>query len=75
MVNVRFFGFRSNEATAETRKSEIEQTPQSRFFDMFEQSGSGWFWATDADGRMTYLSEYLADFFGQGAGETVVLQP
>lgn len=65
MVNVRFFGFRSNDATAETRKPETEHTPQSRFFDMFEQSGSGWFWATDADGRMTYLSEYLADFFGQ----------
>jgi diguanylate cyclase (GGDEF)-like protein/PAS domain S-box-containing protein len=31
----------------------------------FEESGRGWFWSTDADGRLTYLSESICDKLGQ----------
>jgi diguanylate cyclase (GGDEF)-like protein len=27
----------------------------------YEQSGRGWFWATDADGRISYISQPIAD--------------
>lgn len=29
--------------------------------DSFEEAGLGWFWATDAEGRLTYLSEKATD--------------
>lgn len=32
----------------------------SRFVEEFERSGAGWFWETDADGALTYVSEPLA---------------
>jgi len=33
----------------------------------FEQTGQGWFWATDSAGRLTYLTESLAISLGAGA--------
>lgn len=30
----------------------------------FEESGRGWFWSTDADGRVTYLSDSIGDKLG-----------
>ncbi len=30
----------------------------------YEESGRGWFWATDADGRLTYLSGSVGDVMG-----------
>ncbi len=30
----------------------------------FEESGRGWFWSTDADGRLTYISEVVCTLFG-----------
>ena len=29
----------------------------------YEQSGLGWFWSTDADGNLSYVSEYIAKSF------------
>jgi diguanylate cyclase (GGDEF)-like protein len=40
--------------------AEWEASKATRFVSMFEQSGRGWFWETDADGRLTYVSEQLA---------------
>jgi diguanylate cyclase (GGDEF)-like protein len=34
-----------------------------RFVDEFENSGRGWFWETDADGTLSYVSQQLADDF------------
>ena len=43
--------------------SEGEQA--ARFVADFEQSGSGWFWESNADGLLTYVSEVLADYLGR----------
>ncbi|HMT43176.1 MAG TPA: EAL domain-containing protein [Chakrabartia sp.] len=40
----------------------------------FEQSGRGWFWQTDEDGRLTYLSEASIRKLGR-AEETVIGMP
>lgn len=37
--------------------------------DEFEQAGIGWIWATDAEGRLIYLSESAADKLGRPASE------
>jgi len=36
-----------------------------------EQSGQGWFWATDADGALTYLTESIAEVLQPG-GDTLL---
>ena len=35
----------------------------------YEESGLGWFWETDAEGRVTYLSSPISDLFGKTADE------
>ena len=35
----------------------------------FEQSGRGWFWSTDADGRITYISESVCELLGRSLPE------
>ncbi|WP_246427073.1 putative bifunctional diguanylate cyclase/phosphodiesterase [Sphingopyxis panaciterrulae] len=35
----------------------------------YEESGRGWFWSTDADGRLTYISEAVAALMGRSGGE------
>ena len=35
----------------------------------FEESGRGWFWSTDIEGRITYLSESICDKLGKGFDE------
>src|SRR5205814_8783534 len=34
-----------------------------RFIDEFENSGRGWFWETNAEGTLSYVSRQLADDF------------
>src|SRR3546814_5704005 len=31
----------------------------------YEESGRGWFWSTDAEGRLTYISEAVAALMGR----------
>ena len=38
-----------------------------RFVSEFEQSGRGWFWETNADGALTYVSDQLAEDFTRPA--------
>ncbi len=38
---------------------------RERILDEFEQAGIGWIWATDRDGRISYLSPMAADALGQ----------
>jgi diguanylate cyclase (GGDEF)-like protein/PAS domain S-box-containing protein len=33
----------------------------------YESSGAGWFWETDSEGRVTYLSPQVAELFGKTA--------
>jgi diguanylate cyclase (GGDEF)-like protein len=42
-----------------------------RFVADFEASGRGWFWETNADGALTYVSEPLASHLGLGAAELI----
>lgn len=37
--------------------------------DELERTGLGWFWASDADGRLTYLSAAFADRLGTAIEE------
>lgn len=37
----------------------------------FEESGRGWFWSTDADGRVTYLSDSVCELLGRPASELI----
>ena len=37
----------------------------ARFVADFEQSGNGWFWESNADGLLTYVSDVLADYLGR----------
>ena len=40
----------------------------------FEQSGQGWFWSTDRDGRITYISETVGKALGTSA-EAILGEP
>jgi diguanylate cyclase (GGDEF)-like protein len=42
-----------------------------RFVGDFEASGRGWFWETNADGSLTYVSEPLATHLGLAAAELI----
>jgi diguanylate cyclase (GGDEF)-like protein/PAS domain S-box-containing protein len=35
----------------------------------YEESGRGWFWATDSDGRITYITETVARLMGRNSGD------
>ncbi|MGB5078532.1 MAG: EAL domain-containing protein [Sphingorhabdus sp.] len=37
----------------------------------FEESGRGWFWSTDAEGRITYLSDSVCEILGKQSAELV----
>ncbi len=37
----------------------------------FEESGRGWFWSTDAEGRITYLSNSVCEILGRPASEII----
>jgi diguanylate cyclase (GGDEF)-like protein/PAS domain S-box-containing protein len=43
----------------------------TRFVAAFEQSGRGWFWETNADGALTYLSETMAEQLGRSGDELI----
>jgi diguanylate cyclase (GGDEF)-like protein len=48
---------------------EWEAQKARRFVIEFEQSGRGWFWETNADGALSYVSEQLAEDFDTPAAE------
>ncbi|QDZ07521.1 EAL domain-containing protein [Sphingomonas panacisoli] len=49
--------------------NEYQAQKAARFVAEFEQSGRGWFWETDADGALTYVSTQLADDLKRAASE------
>lgn len=48
-----------------------DHTCSSELVESFEEAGLGWFWATDAQGRLTYLSEGACGQLECGAGPAV----
>ena len=57
-----FSGQQRLAAEAETKKAR-------RFVDHFEESGRGWFWETNGEGRLAYASERFASQIGRAAGD------
>ncbi|GAA0277272.1 hypothetical protein GCM10009127_17570 [Alteraurantiacibacter aestuarii] len=45
---------------------QIDQAARLAMLDAFEENEIGWFWATDAENRLTYLSNSAAKKFGDG---------
>ncbi|WP_422062106.1 putative bifunctional diguanylate cyclase/phosphodiesterase [Sphingopyxis sp.] len=35
----------------------------------YEESGRGWFWATDSNGQLTYITDAVAQLMGRSSGE------
>ena len=46
--------------------AEWEALKACRFVEEYEESGRGWFWETNAEGRVTYLSASLVERLGGG---------
>ncbi|MCZ8320788.1 MAG: EAL domain-containing protein [Novosphingobium sp.] len=56
---------------------ELGQTEQERLMELardYEQSGLGWFWSSNAEGRLTYVSDCVAQVLG-GSAMSLVGQP
>ncbi len=51
--------------------NEYRAKKAARFVAEFEQSGRGWFWETDADGALTYVSSQLASDLGAGSDQLI----
>ncbi|QIK77956.1 EAL domain-containing protein [Sphingomonas piscis] len=49
----------------ERRRQQLDNEARkaTRFVDEFENSGQGWFWETNAEGTLSYVSQQLADDF------------
>ncbi|HEY0165336.1 MAG TPA: diguanylate cyclase, partial [Sphingomicrobium sp.] len=64
MVAFSVAGARSIIATGRKRlKLEVLARKSQCFVDEFENSGRGWFWETNAEGTLSYVSPQLADDF------------
>ena len=61
------WGWRLHSAAAEENDG-IDRDRPERLLADFEASGCGWFWETNADGRLTYLSETLAQTLERNGG-------
>ena len=69
---VRFFGLSSSKLVEKDTLCPIAQDDHARrveLLDSFERSGLGWFWATDAKGRVIYLTQSALSRFGMTEAE------
>lgn len=65
-------GLRNSLGTASKAGHEVTYADPARMLAMvseYEQSGSGWFWETDAEGNVVYLTQGVADLFGLSADQ------
>ncbi|ABF53898.1 EAL domain-containing protein [Sphingopyxis alaskensis] len=64
-----FFGRIGSRATR--RRGDAAANLQTReallLLQNYEESGRGWFWSTDADGRLTYITDVVARTMGRSA--------
>lgn len=54
-------GFLSSKGSSRVAGSELSDTEKLEMLDELEQSGLGWFWASDENGNLTYLSAAIAE--------------
>lgn len=67
MARPNFLNFRARSAGEPESVSETSGSDALPLYHHFEESGRGWFWATDADGLLTYVSARVADRVGEGS--------
>ncbi|MEH6829110.1 MAG: PAS domain-containing protein, partial [Parasphingorhabdus sp.] len=48
-----------------------DQAHRSEILDDFEQAGISWLWATDAEGRIIYLTEKAAENLGRPVSDLI----
>lgn len=53
------------------RASEREARKARRFVEDLEKTGRGWFWETNADGAVTYLSEPIAEALARSTADLI----
>jgi diguanylate cyclase (GGDEF)-like protein/PAS domain S-box-containing protein len=56
-------------AAAHHREREHAQFRAEEFLAEYENSGQGWFWETDPDGRIAYVSAFIGEQVGKSASE------
>ncbi|HYI47544.1 MAG TPA: EAL domain-containing protein [Allosphingosinicella sp.] len=72
LLGASMFGARGALIAAGRQLSnEYQAKKAARFVAEFEQSGRGWFWETDAEGALTYVSSQLAADLKGDPGELV----
>ena len=64
-------GGRATRGPASRSSSRIDPRERIRILETYENSGQGWFWATDAEGRLSYLSEATAKEVGKPLEELI----
>jgi diguanylate cyclase (GGDEF)-like protein/PAS domain S-box-containing protein len=64
-----FVAARENQPAAPSSGSTAKQA--LLLLQNFEESGRGWFWSTDAEGRLTYISSSVSEIVGKSAGELI----
>ena len=62
----RFFG-----AAEKPPVSQIDNSQLAEMARAFEESGRGWFWSTDGELRLTYVSDCVGRTLGQEAGNLI----
>lgn len=58
-------------ALARWRAAKALKQEQNAIFSDYEQSGLAWFWATDPDGTLTYISDQAAQSLGGNANDFI----
>ena len=66
-----------NKLSARMSKQKVVSMPSSKmheamlFLQNYEQTGQGWFWSSDADGNLTYLTVSVAELLGKTPDEVL----
>ncbi len=64
-----------NRLTSRINQQNVIQISQSKtneallLLQNYEETRQGWFWSTDAEGRLTYLTDSISEVFGKKPGE------
>ena len=64
MAGGRVFGFRARPSEPADPRADVSARRRAQAVQSLEESGNCWFWSTDAQGLLTFLSDRCADLFG-----------
>jgi diguanylate cyclase (GGDEF)-like protein/PAS domain S-box-containing protein len=64
MASGRVFRFRGRPSESDFDRRSDGSARRAQAVQSLEESGNGWFWSTDREGRLTFLSRQAADLFG-----------